>query len=416
MKATFICGLPGVAVGAIALLATACVDLSLPPLAEDETGGDEAQGDGDGDPTGEPGEEGQEGETDDTGCGADCESTHDLSGELILFVNARLSDASSAFQSHLPLGKDGTYIGNALYLYDPTRECEDGSNECRVVELGHLRLDESLGSISVADNSLRKFVIRDLAWHADQGLWAATFDALNDEWSISRLTVGDWTRTDNLIAVERWVIPPGPAESPSTDPCYWFEAVSGLGFAGDELLLGVRGAGSKGLVTDGSLLSVDLSVFDEGHCVHPSDVSQDPLYYACDVVCEQWCSFGNKIGVAGDVLGDREGLGASAWLRSEDASVMPLGHNEMSTCIAPAPGKVAEGQANNIGLDDVVRGDEIDGLARVGDTLYGLSVLGKVYVIDEVARTVTEVDDLASLFPEQGLRLRGATEVVLPSN
>ena len=402
MKATFIC----VAIG---LLATACVDLSLPPVAEtgeDETGepGDTNEtGDGDGDGDGDTG-----------GCEPNCAPTHELTGELILFVNARLSDEASAFQSHLPLDEAGTYIGNALYLYDPARECEDGGNECRVAKIGHLALDERLGEISVEDNSLRKFVVRDLAWHADQGLWAATFDSLNDEWSISRLIVEDWTRTDNMIEVDRWVIPPGPAESPSTDPCYWFEAVAGLGFAGDELLLGVRGAGSKGLVTDGSLLRIDTSVFEQGHCVHPSDVSQDPNYYACDVVCEQWCSFGDKIGVAGDVIGDNEGVGASAWLRSEDEAVMPLARNEMSTCVAPESGEVSSGQLDNISLDDVVRGDEIEGLGRIGGTLYGLSALGKVYEIDEVARTVTEIDDLAGLFPDQGLRLRGATEVVLP--
>jgi hypothetical protein len=118
--------------------------------------------------------------------------------------------------------------------------------------------------------------------------------------------------------------------------------------------------------------------------------------------------------VAGDVVGDAEGLGASAWLRSEDDTVMPLGRNELSTCATPEPGEVATGTLDNIYLDDVVRGDEIDGLARVGGVLYGLSVLGKVYVIDEVDRTVSEVDDLSGLFPEQGLRLRGATEIVLP--
>ncbi|MFO7563533.1 MAG: hypothetical protein R6X02_12880 [Enhygromyxa sp.] len=396
MKATFICELQAtVLAGVIGLLGTACVDLELPPPGEG--GGDDL------------------GETGDTECEAPpCAPTHELSGELILFVNARLSDPSSSFQSHLPLDEPGTFLGNALYLYDPTRECDDGGSGCRLAKLGNLVLDERLGAISVADNSLRKFVARDIAWHPSQGLWAATFDSLNDEWSVSRLGVDDWTRTDNMIEVERWVIPPGPAESPSTDPCYWFEAVSGLGFADDELLIGVRGAGSKGLITEGSLLRVDTSVFEQGHCVHPSDVSQDPLYYACDVICEQWCSFGGKVGVAGDVIAEREGLGASAWLRSEDNSVMDLGRNELSSCAAPEPGEVASAEPDNVYLEGVVRGDEIDGLARVGGTLYGLSVLGKVYEIDEATRTVTQIDDLAGLFPDQGLRLRGATEVVLP--
>jgi hypothetical protein len=156
-------------------------------------------------------------------------------------------------------------------------------------------------------------------------------------------------------------------------------------------------------------------VFEQGHCVHPSDISEDPLYYACDVVCEQWCSFGEKIGVAGDVVEDAAGLGASAWLRSEDDAVMSLARNELSTCEAPAPGEVALAELDNVFLDDVVRGDEIDGLARVGGKLYGLSVLGKVYEIDEATRVVTQIDDLGPLFPSQGLRLRGATRVELPS-
>jgi hypothetical protein len=393
MKATFICGL-SVTLGVAASL-LGCIDLELPPSADG--------GDGD-----------MPGETGDSSCDGECEPIHELSGELILFVNSRLSDASSSFQSHLPLDQPGTFLGNALYLYDPTRECEDGGNRCRVVQLGHLALDERLGTISVNDNSLRKFVVRDIAWHPSEGLWAATFDGLNDEWSISRLSVDDWTRTDNLIAVDRWVIPPGPAESPSTDPCYWFESVSGLGFAGDELLLGVRGAGSKGLLTDGSLLSVDTSVFEQGHCVHPSDVTQDPLYYACGVVCQPWCNFGPKVGVAGDVIADRDGVGASAWLRSEDDNIMALGRNELSSCTTPAPGQVATAEFDSIYLEGVARGDEIDGLARIGDKLYGLSVLGKVYEIDETTRVVEQIDDLAGLFPAQGLRLRGATEVVLP--
>ena len=396
MKATFICGFTLAAVGGLAI--GGCVDLELPaPLDDEGTSGEDEGSD--------------EGECDDP----ECTPTHELSGELILFVNARLSDESSSFQAHLPLEQEGTYLGNALYLYDPARTCEEGGNACRVAKLGHLRLDEALGPISVEDNSLRKFVVRDLAWHPERGLWGATFDPLNDEWSISSLTVPDWSRTDNSIGVERWVIPPGPAESPSTDPCYWFEAVSGLGFAGDELLVGVRGAGSKGLVTDGSLLRVDTEVFEQGHCVHSSDISQDPLYYACDVVCEQWCSFGSKIGVAGDVIEEREGLGASAWLRSEDEGVMPLGRNELSSCVVPELGEVSEAEPDNVFIDDAVRGDEIDALARVGGKLYGLSVLGTVYEIDEVERIVTPIDDLSELFPEQGLRLRGATEVYVPA-
>lgn len=383
MKATFICGVCGV----LAFAASGCVGLELPPDGNSEL----------------------------PCIASECMTSHALEGELVLFVNARLTDASSSFQGHLELDEPGTFLGNALYLYDPNKTCDEGGNACRVVELGHLILDERLGDISVGDLSLRKFVVRDLAWHPSEGLWATTFDTYNDEWSISKLGLVDWTKTGNAIDVERWVIKPGPAESPSTDPCYWFEAVSGLGFAGDELLLGVRGAGSKGLVTDGSLLRIDRAVFEQGHCVYEGDITQDPQYYACESVCEQWCSFGPKVGVAGDVIAQRDGLGASAWLRSEDAAIMPLSLNQMATCATPEAGEVSDATFDDLLDDEVVRGDEIDGLARVGGVLYGLSVLGKVYRIDEDAGTVELVDDLAPLFPEQGLRLRGATEVVVPA-
>jgi hypothetical protein len=415
MKATFICG---VCVAATSVFASGCVTLELPPTDDDgaDTQDDEAdEVDGTDDVDTQDGEADEAEDEGTDGCGEDCSMEHDFSGELILFANARLSDAASSYQSHLPLDEEGTFIGNSLFLYDPNRTCEGGGNECRVIEVGWLRLDERLGPISVGDGSLRKFVIRDIAWHPDEGLWAATFDTFNDEWSISRLEVPDWNSTGNEIGVDRWVIMPGPAESPSTDPCYWFEAVSGLGFAEGELLLGVRGAGSKGLVTDGSLLRINREVLEQGHCVYPGDVSQDPEYYACDVMCEQWCSFGPKVGVAGDVIERLEGDGASAWLRSEDDLVMPLARNEMVSCSVPEPGDVSQSTPDDVFDDEVVRGDEIDGLARVGGVLYGLSVLGKVYRIDEVARTIEQIDDLGPLFPEQGLRLRGATEIVVPA-
>jgi hypothetical protein len=94
---------------------------------------------------------------------------------------------------------------------------------------------------------------------------------------------------------------------------------------------------------------------------------------------------------------------------------MPLGRNEMSTCAPAEPGEVVDAIADNVFVEGVVRGDEIDGLARVGGKLYGLSVLGKIYEIDEAERIVTQIDDLGPLFPEQGLRLRGATEIVVPT-
>ena len=45
----------------------------------------------------------------------------------------------------------------------------------------------------------------------------------------------------------------------------------------------------------------------------------------------------------------------------------------------PEPGEISQSEPDNVFDDQVVRGDEIEGLARIGGELYGLSVLGKVY-------------------------------------
>ncbi len=340
---------------------------------------------------------------------------HELSGELMLFVNARLSDASANWGAHEPLDAPGTYVGNALYLYDPDRICDDGTNACRVVELGNLRLDGTLGAESVRDGSLRKLVIKDLAWHAELGLWGVTYDPLNDEWGIGSLDVPAWDMPEQLIDLHRYVIPQGAPEHPDTDPCYWQEAVTGLGFVEDTLLLGVRGAGGKGLDANGRLFRVDFdALLEHGNCVDENDPSQDPDYYACVNLCEAWCDFGEKLGVAGDVEVSRDGMRAEAWVRSEDGDVMELDHNELFHCAPPDEGDVAEAIPDAVFQEGVAAGAEIDGLARIDGVLYGINALGKVYEIDEEARIVREHDDLGPLFPAQGLKARGATRVVVP--
>ncbi|MCB9712282.1 MAG: hypothetical protein H6712_00385 [Myxococcales bacterium] len=392
----------GVAVAALVM--EGCIDLEPPPTASGSEGGTQDAGDADG----------TEDETGST-CGVGCDEPHELRGELMLLVNGRLSSAEALYQSNVPLDEAGTYLGPSLHLYDPTRSCDDGTNACRLASLGNLRLDEGLGAISVQDGSLQKFTLRDLAWSPAAGLWAVSFDVKNDEWGVAQLQVDDWTRAGQ-IGIDRYAIVPGDALSPSTDPCYWQEGVSGLAFLGDELLLGVRGVGGSGIEANGAVFRVDLEVIAQGHCVYPNDVSQDPSYYACDVLCEPWSRFVPQLGIAGDMAPDAQAADLLGVVRSENAEIMPLERQVLYRMSAPADGEeYSEPVAEGIVAEGIVPGLDIEGLARIGGRLYGVDVLGKVYLFDEEGRRVTEHDDLGPLFPdhELSLRIRGATRVVV---
>lgn len=401
----------GVATAA-GLVMSACIDLEPLP-AEDDTGGGSSGSGSDGGPG--PMSDGVD-DTADSGCAGDCVPSHGLSGELMLFINGRLSNADALYQSNLPLAEEGTFMGPSLWLYDPARECDDGGNACRLAELGHLRLDEQLGAISVEDGSLAKLTLRDLAWSPELGLWGVSFDVQNDEWGIARLDVPSWTAAEQDIGVERFAILPGDPQSPSTDPCYWQEGVSGLEFLGDALFLGVRGMGGSGIPTNGAVFEVDLAVIDQGYCVYESDVSQDPHYYACDVLCRPWAQFPSQLGIAGDLAPTADAAALLGVVRAENDAIMPLDRQDLYRMVPPAAGEtVSEPVAEGISALGIAPGLDIEGLARVGGVLYGIDVLGRIYAFDEAERSVDQVDDLSGLFPdfEQSLRVRGATKVVV---
>ncbi len=386
------------------LVMSACIDLEPPPAAGDTGASDDGPAMTDG--------------ADETGseaCLSGC--AHELSGELMLFVNGRLSNADALYQSNVPLAEAGTFLGPTLYLYDPARACDDGGNACRVAELGTLRLDERLGQASVQDGSLAKFTLRDLAWSPEAGLWGVSFDVQNDEWGLARLDVPSLREVEAEIGVERFALVPGDAASPSTDPCYWQEGVSGLEFLGEELFLGVRGVGGSGIASNGAVYRVDLDVVrDQGHCVYPNDVSQDPAYYACDVLCEPWAQFPPQLGIAGDMAPDAEEAALLGVVRAENAAIMALDRQELFRMAAPSEGELAsEPTSEGIYASGIAPGVDIEGLVRLDGTLYGIDVLGRVYVFDEARRSVTQHDDLSSLFPdyELALRVRGATRVVV---
>ncbi len=348
-----------------------------------------------------------------------CVADQPLRGELMVFVNTKLSGVDSNFTSNYPLDNEGRYVGNALYVYDPTAECADGGNGCRLARLGNLWLGDSMGPLSLDDQSLQRFSVRDLAWHPERGLWGLSYDPLNDEWGLTTLGVPDWGRADNRVEIERYAFRYGNVDDAATDDCYWRQSLTGLAFVDDELWVGSAGKPGNGLDARGAIFRIDPEfVARPSHCILPSDVTQDPEYYACTKICSVWTTFAEKLGVAGDMVEDRDD-GMLALVRGEDPAVLPTGQNALYQLALAAAEEAPAAYGPHI--DDLAAGLDVEGLARIKGELYGINTAGTVFRIVEPAPGETggwkvEVhDDLAPLFtaPELSVRIRGATRVVI---
>ena len=348
-----------------------------------------------------------------------CLAQQELRGELMLFVNTKLTGVDANFTSNYPLDNEGRYVGNALYLYDPTRVCDDGGSGCRLARLGNLWLDERMGPLSLDDQSLQRFSVRDLAWHEARGLWGLSYDPLNDEWGLTVLGVPDWTRNDNRIGVDRYAFRYGQVEADDTDACYWRQSLTGLGFVGDELWAGSAGKPGNGLDARGAVFRIGPGfVQAPEHCVLPSDVTQDPSYYACTPICSVWTTFDEKAGVAGDMAEGRDG-GMLALVRAEDDAVLPTGQNALFEVPLDAAAQAPVPYGPHI--DDIAAGLDVEGLARIKGVLYGINTAGTVFRIDEQPVDmagdwkVSVHDVLGPLFTasQASVRIRGATRVVI---
>lgn len=350
-----------------------------------------------------------------------CRADQSLRGELMLFVNARLTGADSNFTANFPLDNEGRFVGNALYLYDPSKPCDGGAggdDSCGLVKLGNLWLGDDMGPVSLDDQSLQRFSVRDLAWHPQRGLWGLSYDPLNDEWGLTVLKVPDWTRSDNRIETVRYAFLAGSVADEATDACYWRQSMTGLGFVGDELWVGSAGKPGNGLDARGAVFRIDPEfVAEPKHCVSAKDVTADPEYYACAPICSVWTTFDERAGVAGDLV-DAKGGGMLAMARAEDAAVLPAGQNVLFSVDVAA----AERPPTRSGpyIEDIAAGLDVEGLARIGGVLYGIDTAGTVYRIEEAASAgdtwkVVVHDRLAPRFTASDLsvRIRGATRVVI---
>lgn len=349
-----------------------------------------------------------------------CRPDQALRGELMLFVNTKLTGVDSNYTSNHRIDNEGRFVGNAMYLYDPTLECDDGGAGCRLAKLGNLWLDDRMGPLSLDDQSLQRFTVRDLAWHPKRGLWGLSYDTLNDEWGLTTLTVPDWTRTDNRVEVVRYAFRYGPVDDPETDACYWRQSMTGLEFVGDELWAGSAGKPGNGLDARGAIFRVDPGfIAKPEHCILPSDITQDPEYYACAPICSVWTTFAEKAGISGDMAATRDEAAMLALIRGEDETVLPVGQNALFEVAIDAPAQ--EPTAYGPYIADLPVGLDVEGLARVKGVLYGINTVGTVFRIDEQPEgettgwKVAVHDELGPLFTagDLSVRIRGATRVVV---
>ncbi|MBA3548685.1 MAG: hypothetical protein H0T76_19540 [Nannocystis sp.] len=348
-----------------------------------------------------------------------CVADQPLRGELMVFVNAKLSGVDSNFTSNYPLDNEGRFVGNAMYVYDPTLTCPDGGSGCRLARLGNLWLGDAMGPLSLDDQSLQRFSVRDLAWHPERGLWGLSYDPLNDEWGLTTLAVSDWGRADNRVEAKRYAFRYGDIDEPATDDCYWRQSLTGLAFVGDELWVGSAGKPGNGLDARGAIFRVDPEfVRSPSHCEEPHDVTHDPVYYACGKICSVWTTFEEKLGIAGDMVESRDD-GMLALVRGEDPAVLPTGQNALFEVPLAAPDQAPTHYGPYIA--DLAAGLDIEGLARIKGELYGINTAGTVFHIVEPPPgetsgwTVEIHDELGPLFtaPDLSVRIRGAARVVI---
>lgn len=302
---------------------------------------------------------------------------NELSGEVIALVNGKLTDPESAYTANAVL-EDGTVLGASVFLYDP-------GDTGVLVKLGNL----DLGVNELGDDALEQTTVRDLAWDADGGLWALAIDTVNDEWQLLGIDVPDWASEDQRLPTTVYTFR-------TTDPIYWEEAVTGMGFVDGTLVIGTQGdpGGTGGRVY--------RSALPTGWSVDPA-WPDDATYYADAVLTELWTSFPEGLGLAGDVA---DGDWPLATVRAERSSAGALDENWLWE-IADAPAAAGV-------TFPVIRNQDVEGVAVAGGVPWGIDTEAVVWRAE--AADAERWDDLSGAFtdPEDGIRIRGAASVVLP--
>jgi hypothetical protein len=317
---------------------------------------------------------------------AGCAKLNDLQGEVILFANGKLSDASTGYTTNLETPQ-GHYLSGSLFLYQPSRK---GT----LVKLGNV----DFGPDPESRDGYRYIGYRNLAFDADAGLWALTIESLNDEWRLTRIEVPTWDGHDQILGQTTYALR-------LTDPAYWENELVGMGFVDQKLVLGGRGTASAE-APGGVLYAAAVPTAYGPEPRYPDDST----YYANQDLTTLCTRFPSQLGVAGDLAPGADGW-VYAMARSEHSNGGSLAANFLYRFQGACPTEVEA-----VGFEcPVVRNDDFTGLAWVEGTLYAVNTGAEVYRLDLAAKTCELHEALAPLFsdPAKGVRVRGAASVAL---
>ena len=303
--------------------------------------------------------------------------------EYILLVNGRAGDAATDFTTNRV--ERSLIVGPEVYLYDPTQPG-------RLHVLGRPVL-AAVGDPD-ADAWLR-WVVSEVAWNKEIGLYAIGRDAVRQEWILSRWLVEDWTGGADFAA-EHFAIQPGEDRH---HHLYWETDIEALAFVQSILYAGTVCDYDNG--QGGELFALPETwppALDEGG------------WYMAEATRPALAQLPTNIQFAGDLI-DTSGGGFAA-LDANNIGVMEPDRNMVARVIW-----------DQLKFDEMdkrieLRGDnqDIEGLAEIAGEVYAVTVDGWVLALNTVIGGAEERDDLAPLFRdrESQIRLRGAARVYLP--
>lgn len=315
--------------------------------------------------------------------------------QVIVFANGRLSDVHSAHtvnrieKSHI--------VGAEVFVYDP-------SQPGKLLLLGR----PDYGRVDARDfvgpnpKERQKLFVTELAFSNEHGLWAIQIEPINDEWLLSRWDLRDFTTPNQLFDVQLWAFPP---ETDKANTLYWEDRVAGMEFAGGRLFVSTSGDPRADQAQGGQLYALDIEL-PPAYAVHPPPNDD---WYMDAVIPGPLLTLPDHHGFGGDLVAENDMLWALGRYENNEA-----GPSDVNFLLAiDTDASTAQQAEETIQLRS--HAADVEVLALIDGTLFGITVEGEVLVIDRESGKASPHDDLGPLFRDlDTLRIRGGTTVVIP--
>jgi hypothetical protein len=317
-------------------------------------------------------------------------------GEAMVFVNGRLSDASSSYAVNRIV--EHHILGSAMFVYDPLQPG-------KLMQLGWPDLGDLAATTwtGPSPKERQKLGVYDLAWSPSQGLWGFSLDSVNDEWLLTHWDLSDFARPDQHWGADFWAV---PEEADHDHTLYWEDDISAMCFLDEVLWVGTSGDPKTTGTQGGQLYELDIALPPSYSDLPPPNRN----WYLAEAV-------------PGPVLTLDDGIAFAGAMVCEGKTIRAIAHYYHAAAGPPDVDFLVSIDLEKLTVtraptDIAITGDrnDIEGLARIGGALYGLTVDGRVHLIDEATGAATPHDDLAPLFTDlaNDVRIRGATRVEVP--